>query len=96
MINGTEGEIPKPSISSQTTNNKNQSSSIPQMTTSSHSRSNSPCKSDSNHHTTNSGTSQHSNGTVHSSSRRSSIANNESSQGRTCYFISLKLILFIF
>ncbi|CAF3601539.1 unnamed protein product [Rotaria sp. Silwood1] len=102
MINGTESEIPKPSISSQITNtsllnhidhsnssysnenssgattNERSSSPINKTNTSSRSRSNSPSTSGHNQ-TTNSEVQQqqHSNGTINSSSRRSSANDNE-------------------
>jgi hypothetical protein len=74
MINGTESEIPTPSISSQTITHKNPSRSSSPATkpnTSSRSRSNSPYTSGRNQTT-------HSNGSI---PRRSSANNTELPQG---------------
>jgi hypothetical protein len=92
MINGTESEIPPSSKSStlklsnssssnkkssSSTTNKRSLSPITKSNTSSRSRSNSPYTSGRNQTMQ-----QHSNGTTNSSSRRSSVNNNELSQGK--------------
>ncbi|CAF0869629.1 unnamed protein product [Rotaria sordida] len=92
MINGTESEIPKPSVSSQITDSsllnhtnnsscptthERSSSPINKSNTSSRSRSNSPYTSGRNQTTNSEVQQQQSNGTINSSSRRSSANNNE-------------------